>query len=54
MGESCEKRFFVSPLGEELPTKWRFGMMALVNNSLRAAGQILLKITISIKAFYDF
>jgi hypothetical protein len=51
MGESCEKRFFMSTPGEELPIKWRFGMTTLVNNSSRAAGQILLKITISVKAF---
>jgi hypothetical protein len=56
MGVSCVKQFFVNILGEELPTRWKFGMMALANSISRVPGHSLWMITTSSKvsSCFDF
>jgi hypothetical protein len=49
MGESCEKQFFAITLEEELPMKWRSGMMETARCTSRVAGLSLQKTMTSIK-----
>jgi hypothetical protein len=52
MGGSFVKQFFANILEEELPMKWRYGMMDAARCTSGVAGPSLRKIMTSTKGFF--